>query len=159
MWTAKHVNSQVACLLSAYPEPTSPPPRARTEQLSTLVLLFPCAAGHLAWKKWFRSQHTFRYLLCNCFLLPVITHHSLIWLFNSHLSVYTDLHVFLYGHEAWVFNKHHFEHLGMAAPLATTDLFLSTFEQMRTGRGWSLKSNIFIRCQLYVPDRDKEGLQ
>lgn len=103
MWTAKHVNSQAACLLSASPEPTSPPPRARTEQLSTLVLLFPFAAGHLARMEWLRSRHTFGYLLCDFFvLLPVITHHSLMWLFNSHLPVYTDLHVFLYGHEARV---------------------------------------------------------
>lgn len=38
------------------------------------------------------GKRTFGYLLCD-FLLPVITHHSLIWLFNSHLPVYPGLHV------------------------------------------------------------------
>lgn len=141
MWTAKHVNSQVVCLLSAYPEPTSPPPRARTEQLSTLVSLFLFATGHLAWMKWFRSQHTFGYLLCDFFffLLPL---HIIHWYDCSTLiSLFTLTCTCFYMVTRPMFSlKHHFEHLGMAPPLATRDLAL--FEQMHTGRGWSLAPQV-----------------
>lgn len=81
--------------------------------------------------------------------------------------------VFLYGHEVHVFmkKKKHCEQLGMAPSLAIIPSrrgqesvgvlphMFKSHVSLLCSKTSGVKSQSFVRCHFYVPERDKEGLQ
>lgn len=135
MWTAKHVNSQVLCLLSAYPELTIHPlPLEQNSRLASphfypLQQVLICSVNEMVQQ--FSSQHP-----CCCTHLGAEANAHLVicfvtfcyqWLHIIHwcdcstpiflFTLACTCRVFLYSHEGYVFE--HFEHLDVALPLAT----------------------------------------